>query len=84
MPGTVHVAGIRLRDPNALAARSARERQRRYHTFERYIQSNNTMSGQGQDIGTFSILAEDSRQQFRLLELPPDLLAILTSSKPQQ
>ncbi|KAK3678003.1 hypothetical protein LTR78_002098 [Recurvomyces mirabilis] len=41
------------------------------------------MSSQGHEAGKFSILPEESREQFRLLELPPDLLAILTSSEPQ-
>ncbi|KAK5107381.1 hypothetical protein LTR62_001324 [Meristemomyces frigidus] len=42
------------------------------------------MSNNAQEAGVFSILPEEHRQQFRLLELPPDLLAILlTSSDPQ-
>lgn len=54
-------------------------RRQRHRTAERYIL---TMSTQDSDGIAFSILSEDNQQHFRLLELPAELLGLLTSNDP--
>lgn len=40
------------------------------------------MSTQDETGVPFSVVPEEDQQRFRLLELPPELLAFLTSEKP--
>jgi hypothetical protein len=40
------------------------------------------MSTQHEPGVEFAIVPEESRQHFRLLELPPDLLSLITSENP--